>query len=107
MLLNLQKNLLNNIELSKNHMPIIGNKYFLNLIQNKKIHNSQKGQLSSLAHGKLLIVIRIRGVKDISKQQKLVLNKLGLRQVNSAVFVKATQNVLAMLKTVENYITWG
>jgi large subunit ribosomal protein L7e len=35
------------------------------------------------------------------------LNKLGLRQVNTAVFVKASKNVVTMLKSIENYITWG
>jgi 60S ribosomal protein uL30 len=63
--------------------------------------------LTKQANGKLLLVIRIRGVKDIAKQQKLILNKLGLRNVNTAVFVKVTQPVQALLKTVENYITWG
>lgn len=55
----------------------------------------------------MLIVIRIRGVKDISKQQKIILNKLGLREVNTAVFCKVTKVLLSMLKAVENYITWG
>ena len=64
------------------------------------MHRSPKNSLSNLANGKLLLVIRIRGVKDIAKQQKLVLNKLGLRQVNTAVFVKATQNVISLLKTI-------
>lgn len=57
--------------------------------------------------GKLLLAIRIRGIADISKQQKIVLYKLGLRQVNTAVFLKATSSNCTMLKTVENYITWG
>ena len=35
------------------------------------------------------------------------MNKLGLRQVNTAVFVKASKNVVSMLQTIENYITWG
>ena len=35
------------------------------------------------------------------------MNKLGLRQVNTAVFVKASKNVVTMLQTIENYITWG
>jgi large subunit ribosomal protein L7e len=54
-----------------------------------------------------LVVVRIRGVKDISRQQSLTLNKLGLREVNTAVLQKVTQQLLTTLKTVENYITWG
>lgn len=35
------------------------------------------------------------------------MNKLGLSKVNTAVFVKVTKVALSMLKSVENYITWG
>lgn len=101
------KNSSNNTELNKSHMLITDNKYFFISFQNKKIHTTQRDNLTSQAQGKLLIVIRIRGVKDISRQQKLTLNKLGLREVNTAVFVKVTKAVLEMLKAVENYITWG
>lgn len=91
---NHQKNSSNNTEHNKNHMLITGSKYFFISSQNKKIHTTQRNNLTSQAQGKLLIVIRIRGVKDISRQQKLTLNKLGLREVNTAVFVKVTKPVL-------------
>jgi ribosomal protein L30/L7E len=32
----------------------------------------------------------VRGVTDISKQQKIILNKFGLRRINTAVFVQGT-----------------
>ena len=51
--------------------------------------------------------MRIRGVKDISKQQRAILNKFNLRTVNSAVFLKANKSSLKQLKTIENYITYG
>lgn len=57
--------------------------------------------------GKLLLVVRVRGVDDISKQQKILLNKLGLRRINTAVFLKGTTPNIRILKRVENYITWG
>lgn len=40
--------------------------------------------------GKLLLVVRVRGVTDISKQQKIILNKFNLRRINTAVFVRGT-----------------
>lgn len=59
------------------------------------------------SYGKLLLVIRIRGVNDISEKQKLILNKLNLKAINSAVFVRGTAANLRQLKRVENYITYG
>jgi large subunit ribosomal protein L7e len=50
--------------------------------------NISKKDNNVAGFNKLLLVIRIRGVKDISNQQKLILNKLKLRNVNTAVFVK-------------------
>lgn len=44
---------------------------------------------------------------DISKQQKIILNKFNLRRVNTAVFVKGTLANIRQLGRVENYITWG
>jgi len=57
--------------------------------------------------GKLLLVLRIRGVTDISKQQRIILSKLNLRRVNTAVFIKGTPATIRLLQRVENYITWG
>jgi large subunit ribosomal protein L7e len=57
--------------------------------------------------GKLLLVVRVRGVTDISKQQKIILSKLGLRRINTAVFVRGTAANIKQLGKVENYITWG
>jgi len=56
---------------------------------------------------KLLLVIRIRGVYDISKQQRIILSKLNLKKVNTAVFIKGTPANIRSLKKIENYITWG
>ena len=55
----------------------------------------------------LLLVIRIRGVYDISKQQRIILSKLNLKKVNTAVFIKGTPANIRQLKKIENYITWG
>lgn len=50
--------------------------------------------------GKLLLVIRIRGVQDISDRQKLILNKLKLRNVNSSVFIRGSPANLKQLKRI-------
>jgi large subunit ribosomal protein L7e len=51
--------------------------------------------------------MRIRGIYDIAHQQKQILNKLKLKSVNSAVFLKGNTKNLKLLKKVENYITYG
>ena len=102
-----QKNSSRNTEPNKDHTLIIENRYFPIKTKNKKLHTSQADSVNQVANGKLLVVVRIRGVKDIARQQSLTLNKLGLREVNTAVFVKVTSQILNTLKTVENYITWG
>ena len=40
--------------------------------------------------GKVLIIVRIRGVTDISGPQKSILSKFNLRKVNTAVFLQGT-----------------
>lgn len=57
--------------------------------------------------GKLLLVVRVRGTTDIAKQQRMILAKLNLRKINTAVFIKGTTANIRLLKRVENYITWG
>ena len=66
------------------------------IIQNKKIALSGINKRTN-GYGKLLIVIRIRGVHDISDKQKSILRNLRLRQVNSAVFIKGTPSKLKLL----------
>ena len=60
-----------------------------------------------LGSGKLLLVVRVRGTTDIAKQQKILLSKINLKTINSAVFVKGTPSMIRNLKKIENYITWG
>jgi large subunit ribosomal protein L7e len=53
------------------------------------------------------LAIRIRGVQDISEQQKKILASLNLKNINSAVLLKGTAANLKQLRRVENYITYG
>ena len=72
----------------------------------KRVMQSRIGK-DSEGYKKLIIAIRIRGVQDISEQQKAILNRLGLKSINSAVFLKGSPSTLRQLKRVENYITFG
>ena len=57
--------------------------------------------------GNLLIAVRVRGTTDISNPQRIILSKLNLRKINTAVFLKGTPTNIRLLKRIENYITWG
>jgi len=79
------------------------------LMQNKQnqqlVLNGERKNVEGV--GKLLLVIRIRGTTDISKQQRIILSRLNLRRINTAVFIKGTATNVRLLARVENYITWG
>ena len=66
--------------------------------------NEKRGDFGS---GQLLLVLRVRGTTDISKQQRILLSKLNLKKINTAVFIKGTPENVRILKKIENYITWG
>jgi len=57
--------------------------------------------------GKLLIVVRIRGINRMHPMTRKILQLLRLRQVNNAVFVRVNKATLNMLKKVEPYVTYG
>ena len=54
-----------------------------------------------------MLVVRIRGVHDISNVQSRILHNLNLREVNTAVFMRSSKKNLLALKRIENYITYG
>jgi len=56
---------------------------------------------------KVLLVVRIKGITNVAPQVKKALNKLRLRYLNSAAFVKADKTNLNLIKKVENFITFG
>jgi len=57
--------------------------------------------------GKLLIVVRIRGINRMHPVTRKILQLFRLRQVNNAVFVRVNKGTLNMLKKVEPYVTYG
>ncbi|CAD8106307.1 unnamed protein product [Paramecium sonneborni] len=69
--------------------------------------NLETFDIKSIPINKTLLVVRIRGVKDISDRQQKLLKELRLSKVNTAVFLKTTVEIWKKLKLVENYITYG
>merc|ERR1711944_93182 len=59
------------------------------------------------AQPRLALVIRIRGINQVSPKVRKVLQLFRLRQINSAVFVKLNKATLQMLRMAEPMITWG
>jgi len=56
---------------------------------------------------KLLILIRIRGTSNVSTQITKILNRLNLRYLYSASFVKGDKSTLALIKKVEPFLAYG
>jgi len=56
---------------------------------------------------KLVFVIRIRGINNVSPKVKKILQLLRLRQVHNGVFVKVNKATHNMLLLIEPYVTYG
>merc|ERR1712241_1470824 len=56
---------------------------------------------------KLVFVMRIRGINQVSPKVKKVLQLFRLRQINNGVFIKLNKATINMLRICEPYITWG
>lgn len=56
---------------------------------------------------KILLVIRIRGVKNLAPQVKKALGLFRMRQIYNAAFVRVNRATLNMLKRIERYVTFG
>merc|ERR1712060_710791 len=59
------------------------------------------------AQPKLALVIRIRGINQISPRVKKILQLLRLRQIGNATFVKLNKATNMMLNIAQPFITWG
>ena len=66
-----------------------------------------KGGFVIPAQPKLLLVVRLRGLKACSPRTRAILNLLRLRQVNNAVFVRVNKATMNALKLVDPYVTYG
>ena len=56
---------------------------------------------------KLVFVIRIRGILNVSPKVRKILQLLRLKQINNAVFVRVNAATTKMLRLVEPYISYG
>jgi len=56
---------------------------------------------------KVALVIRIRGINQISPKPKKVLQLLRLRQIGNAVFIKLNKASIEMLRMADPFIAWG
>merc|ERR1712007_360612 len=56
---------------------------------------------------KLALVVRIRGINQVSPRVKKILQLLRLRQIGNATFVKLNKATNMMLNIAQPYITWG
>ena len=68
---------------------------------------TSKGGFVIPAEAKLLLVIRLRGLKATSPKTRAILNLFRLRQINNAVFIRANKATLNALKMIEPYVTYG
>merc|ERR1739847_70422 len=56
---------------------------------------------------KLAVVVRIRGINQVSPRVKKILQLLRLRQIGNTTFVKLNKATIMMLNSAQPYITWG
>jgi large subunit ribosomal protein L7e len=66
-----------------------------------------KGLFYVEPEGKLMVVVRIRGINAVAPKSRKILQLLRLRQIHNAVFVKNNKAVMNMLRKVEPYIAYG
>ena len=59
------------------------------------------------AEPKIALVVRIRGINDLSPKVKKILQLLRLHRVNSATFVRLSSATIKLLRLVEPYVTYG
>jgi len=59
------------------------------------------------AQGKLILVVRIRGVNRLSPRVKRILRLFRLRQIHNATFIRVNKATLNMLKHVDPFVTYG
>jgi len=65
------------------------------------------GTLYIPPQAKLLFVIRIRGINNVSPKVRKILQILRLRQVHNGIFLKVNKATQNMLFLVEPYVTYG
>lgn len=65
------------------------------------------GELFVEEEGKVLLVVRIKGINKMDPKSRKIMNLLRLRQLHNAVFLRNNKAVMNMLRRVEPYVTYG
>merc|ERR1712154_344479 len=73
----------------------------------RKRQAKAKGNVYVPSEPKLAVVIRIRGINQVSPRVKKILQLLRLRQIGNTTFVKLNKATIMMLNIAQPYITWG
>ena len=60
-----------------------------------------------LENGSLVLLLRIRGDKHLSPQQKSIFKRLQLRKQHEAHFFVVTEDLKRLIRSIENYIIYG
>merc|ERR1711931_393742 len=76
------------------------------LVNQKKAAKAQ-GNFYVPDEPRLALVIRIRGINQLSPKPKKVLQLLRLRQIGNAVFVRLNKASIQMLRIADPFIAWG
>jgi len=78
-----------------------------NDLVNAKRAAKERGELFAEEEGKLLLVIRIKGINKMDPKSRKILRLLRLRQLHNAVFLRNNKAIMNMLRRVEPYVTYG
>lgn len=60
-----------------------------------------------MTENKLIVVIRVRGMRGARQRVKTILEVMHLSRKHACVFIKSSPSSLGMLKLAKDYITWG
>jgi len=72
-----------------------------------KIRKSAPIDSIDLEIGGLVLILRIRGDKHLSPQQKGIFRKLGLKKQHEANFFLVTDELKKMIRAIENFVIYG
>ncbi|KAI1463315.1 60S ribosomal protein L7 [Daldinia caldariorum] len=67
----------------------------------------QEGSFYVPPEGKLIFIVRIKGINKIAPKPRKILQLLRLLQINNGVFVRVTKATAEMIKIVEPWVAYG
>merc|ERR1739848_556530 len=73
----------------------------------RKRQAKKNGNIYVPQEPKLAVVVRIRGINQVSPRVKKILQFLRLRQIGNTTFIKLNKATIMMLNIAQPYNTWG